>query len=313
MPYMYLALTHSIKGKKIERSANAEPVALEKALDLQYAARNEYNRALACIKKDKAEKRSIIDDLAKRRVIIDLARVNLLIDKLLIDLNKEGLQEAQQAIDKVKQGLINALQAMPMVKQAIDKARLAIDKAKLDVDEAQQAIDKAKREAQQVIDEAQQVIKKGQELTNEITELTHVQILYHLACCYGIAYGIAKAQGEKNVDYQQAAYELLARSLVRNVQIMLNNTSIIDLDAIMDTGPRDTSIIEDPNWYYWRRVDSDLDFESIRNDNDSIGNGIETLKEKLRRKLLEKPSLLEEPEEMSKSINEIVKQITKIQ
>ena len=78
----------------------------------------------------------------------------------------------------------------------------------------------------------------------------------------------------------------------------------------MDIGIRDrtgdTSIIEDPNSYYWRRVDSDPDFESIR-------NGIQTLKEKLRRKLLEDSSLLEKPKEMSERINEIVKQITKIQ
>ena len=141
------------------------------------------------------------------------------------------------------------------------------------------------------IDAIEQKVKESQEgrNTKKADVVADVQIPYDLACCYGIAYDI-DVEVMKKRKYCTKVCELLARSLAASVYILNeDNKTVLDIEAIGNAATSSRDAIEDPNWYYWGRVNSDPDLESIRKAIDP-----EPWKKALRRKLLEEPSLLRE-------------------
>lgn len=281
IPYINLALMHSTRGQQIEndleyKTGEEKATLLKRALYLQYAARNEYQQALACVLCPLFVDEGIRE--ARRRIRIDLVRVNLLIGKLLL----------KYPYDK---------------SASIPNPHDFITWAKNEMDDIQQEF-----EEKQSAEDEQNLFK--------INVLTDVQIPYNLACNYAIAYGIdidfiGVYGGDIDKDYTNA-YRYLARSLARNAYILARHKIqedykvVMDIEATMDTLSHDfntaienptlnnTHAVEDPNWYYWARVETDLDFKSMNGKQTFMNDGQGTifkLKEVLMQELMEDPSL----------------------
>jgi hypothetical protein len=120
------------------------------------------------------------------------------------------------------------------------------------------------------------------------------QALYYLACWHATAYrlsddsfrmvqrSLAWRRPNVTVDDREAhriaALRYLAYGLARSAA-GLANTGILDVAASADT-----EAIEDPSWYYWKRVDNDPDFAALRRDT-------RRLKDALKRSLRKHPQL----------------------